>query len=234
MNGSAIPIVRVLSSKIVDDGPLTLAEVRAGTLKADHVAEKTTAHGVTADSAIDIVTTLSGVVSGKAAASHTHAESEVTNLTSDLSGKAASSHTHAISDVTNLATSLSGKLDIQTPTDDQLHADTASGNLTNGSVFVQCCEYIIPAAVQPRMARIKYNHHHWTAAGQTSVTMLYVNGSPVGNADSITGGTVSNTVSQDFFIHGGMRISVWGKCDASNPGDKLGRNITIYGTGTSW
>lgn len=51
MNGSAIPITRVLSSKIVDDGPLTLAEatittLSATTAKADHIQEKTTNHGV--------------------------------------------------------------------------------------------------------------------------------------------------------------------------------------------
>ena len=47
--------------------------------------------------------------SAYAAASHTHAISDVTNLQTSLDGKASSSHTHAISDVTNLQTSLDGK-----------------------------------------------------------------------------------------------------------------------------
>jgi hypothetical protein len=47
---------------------------------------------------------------GLAAASHTHAISEIINLPENLSGKADATHTHAISDVTNLQTSLNGKL----------------------------------------------------------------------------------------------------------------------------
>jgi hypothetical protein len=39
-------------------------------------------------------------LSGVAAASHTHAQSDVTNLVTDLAGKAATSHTHAVSDLT--------------------------------------------------------------------------------------------------------------------------------------
>lgn len=46
---------------------------------------------------------------GAAAASHTHAISNITNLQTTLDGKAASSHTHAISDVNNLQTTLDGK-----------------------------------------------------------------------------------------------------------------------------
>lgn len=44
-----------------------------------------------------------------AAASHTHAISDVTGLQTALDGKAASSHTHAISDVTGLQSALDGK-----------------------------------------------------------------------------------------------------------------------------
>ena len=52
---------------------------------------------------------LSDALLGKAAASHTHAQSEVTGLESALSGKANASHTHAQSDVTGLESALSGK-----------------------------------------------------------------------------------------------------------------------------
>ena len=47
-----------------------------------------------------------------AAASHTHAQSDVTNLVTDLAGKSDVGHTHAQSDVTGLATSLAGKSDV--------------------------------------------------------------------------------------------------------------------------
>lgn len=46
-----------------------------------------------------------------AAATHTHAQSDVTNLVSDLAGKAAASHTHVQSDVTGLTAALAGKSD---------------------------------------------------------------------------------------------------------------------------
>lgn len=46
-----------------------------------------------------------------AAASHTHAISDVTNLQTTLDGKAASSHTHTIANVTGLQTALDNKLD---------------------------------------------------------------------------------------------------------------------------
>lgn len=46
---------------------------------------------------------------GAAAASHTHAQSDVTNLVSALAGKASTSHTHAQADVTNLVTDLAAK-----------------------------------------------------------------------------------------------------------------------------
>jgi len=50
-------------------------------------------------------------LSGKAAASHSHAISDVTGLQTALDGKAASTHTHGISDVTGLQTALDNKLD---------------------------------------------------------------------------------------------------------------------------
>ena len=42
------------------------------------------------------------IVAGKAAASHTHGQSDVTGLVDALAGKAAASHTHVKSDVTDL------------------------------------------------------------------------------------------------------------------------------------
>ena len=46
---------------------------------------------------------LSALISGKADASHTHAQSDVTGLETVLSGKAAASHTHTKSQITDLA-----------------------------------------------------------------------------------------------------------------------------------
>lgn len=51
------------------------------------------------------------LASNYAAATHTHAISDVTGLQDALDGKAATSHTHAISDVTGLDTALAGKAD---------------------------------------------------------------------------------------------------------------------------
>lgn len=41
------------------------------------------------------------LISGLAAASHTHAQSDITNLVTDLAGKAASTHAHAGTDITS-------------------------------------------------------------------------------------------------------------------------------------
>lgn len=76
----------------------------AGTLSSFRVATTpSNANDATSKSYVD-----SGL-SGKAASSHTHPESDVTNLVSDLAGKAAASHTHSESDVTNLTTDLAAK-----------------------------------------------------------------------------------------------------------------------------
>lgn len=50
MNGSAIPITKVLASKIFDDGPLKITEI-----DVDHIKENTSAHGITADNDISSV-----------------------------------------------------------------------------------------------------------------------------------------------------------------------------------
>lgn len=44
-------------------------------------------------------TDLNSALSGKAASTHTHAQSDITNLTTDLAGKASTSHTHNASDI---------------------------------------------------------------------------------------------------------------------------------------
>jgi len=54
-------------------------------------------------------TDLNTALNGKAASSHTHAQSDVTGLVADLSGKASATHSHAIADVTGLQTALDGK-----------------------------------------------------------------------------------------------------------------------------
>lgn len=54
---------------------------------------------------------VNSALSGKANATHTHAQSDVTGLTSALNSKANQTHTHAQSDVTGLSTALEGKAD---------------------------------------------------------------------------------------------------------------------------
>ena len=48
-------------------------------------------------------TDLNSALAGKAASTHTHAQSDVTGLVSALSDKAATSHTHTASDVTDFS-----------------------------------------------------------------------------------------------------------------------------------
>lgn len=55
---------------------------------------------------VDGVTSgIQGQLDGKAATSHTHAQSEITGLVTALSGKAASVHTHVIADLTDITAS---------------------------------------------------------------------------------------------------------------------------------
>ncbi len=61
-------------------------------------------------------TDLASALSGKAAASHTHAQSDITGLVSDLAGKASSTHTHAQSDITGLVSDLAAKAPLASPT----------------------------------------------------------------------------------------------------------------------
>lgn len=61
------------------------------------------------------VTGLQTALDGKAALSHTHAQSAITNLVSDLAGKAAAVHTHAISDITSLQAALDLKAPLASP-----------------------------------------------------------------------------------------------------------------------
>jgi hypothetical protein len=65
---------------------------------------------------------LQAQINGKAATSHTHAESDVTNLVSDLAGKAATSHTHVMANITDLAAALA------------LKAPSAGATLTGATV----------------------------------------------------------------------------------------------------
>jgi hypothetical protein len=59
--------------------------------------------------ATNVQAAISELDTEKAAASHTHATSEITGLDTALAGKAAASHTHAQSEITNLVTDLGNK-----------------------------------------------------------------------------------------------------------------------------
>ena len=82
----------------------------------------------------DVVTEaeLSDALSGKANASHMHAQSEVTGLESALSGKANASHIHAQSDVTGLETALLGKANASHTHDDRYYTETEIDTALSG------------------------------------------------------------------------------------------------------
>lgn len=63
----------------------------------------------TSDANKPVSTAMQTALDGKAASSHTHAQSDITGLTAALAGKAASSHNHAIADTTGLQAALDGK-----------------------------------------------------------------------------------------------------------------------------
>lgn len=54
---------------------------------------------------------LSTALAGKAAGTHSHAQSDISGLSASLAGKAAAAHTHSTGDVTGLDGALSGKAD---------------------------------------------------------------------------------------------------------------------------
>jgi len=92
----------------------------------------TNAGAIGTDSGLIVVTTTSGVLTAKtianaglAAASHSHAMSDITGLSDALAGKAASSHSHAIADITNLQTTLNAKA----------ASDHVHGNITNAGAI---------------------------------------------------------------------------------------------------
>ena len=78
------------------------------------------------------VTGLETALSGKANASHTHAQSDVTGLETALLGKANASHTHAQSDVTGLETALLGKANASHTHDDRYYTETEIDTALSG------------------------------------------------------------------------------------------------------
>jgi hypothetical protein len=78
------------------------------------------------DSATSLWTNQTVAQIGAAAASHTHAQSDITNLTTDLAGKAATSHTHTFANITDV--------NITSPTNGQsLTYDSATSKWVNSA-----------------------------------------------------------------------------------------------------
>ncbi len=77
-------------------------------------------------------TDLNSALAGKAASTHTHAQSDVTGLVSALSGKAATSHTHTASDVTDFSEAVDDRVSalLVAGTDISLSYNDASNTLT--------------------------------------------------------------------------------------------------------
>ncbi len=80
-------------------GDVTLTKSDVGLANVDNTSDANKPVSTATQTALD----------GKAATSHTHAQSDVTGLVTALSGKANTSHTHAQSDVTGLTTALADK-----------------------------------------------------------------------------------------------------------------------------
>ena len=80
-------------------GDVTLTKSDVGLSNVDNTSDANKPVSTATQTALD----------GKAATSHTHAQSDVTGLATALSGKANTSHTHAQSDVTGLSTALADK-----------------------------------------------------------------------------------------------------------------------------
>lgn len=80
-------------------GDVTLTKSDVGLANVDNTSDANKPVSTATQTALD----------GKAATSHTHAQSDVTGLVTALAGKANTSHTHAQSDVTGLTTALADK-----------------------------------------------------------------------------------------------------------------------------
>jgi len=90
------------------DGAIALFDTTTGKKIKDSAKTLATTLGST-DATVPTSKAVKDVTDGKAAASHSHAESDVTNLVTDLAGKAAASHTHTEGDITNLTSDLAAK-----------------------------------------------------------------------------------------------------------------------------
>ena len=97
--------------------------------RADHVHPTDTSRAAASHShAISDVTSLQSALDGKAAASHSHAISDVTNLQTTLDGKAASTHSHAVGDLPT------GTGSNQVALGNHTHSGYASSSHTHGSI----------------------------------------------------------------------------------------------------
>ena len=137
-------------------------------------------------------------LAGKAAASHSHAISEVSGLQTALDGKAATSHSHAIADVTGLQTALNGKAALASPSfTGTPTAPTATAGTSNTQIattaFVQSA---ITGFGAGDMAKATYDTNNNgkvdAAEAADSVPWTGVTGKPT----SFTPATHSHAISQ--------------------------------------
>jgi hypothetical protein len=84
----------------VDAGAITTTKM-GGDVTTAGKALLTAANAGAQRTALGLGTAATSATGDFAAASHTHAQSDVTNLVADLAGKAAASHTHAAADITS-------------------------------------------------------------------------------------------------------------------------------------
>jgi hypothetical protein len=171
--------------------------------------------------------TLKTLVDGKAAASHTHPQSDVTNLVSDLAGKAAASHGHAQSDITNLVSDLAGKApashdhDSRYYTESEVDAMMGMRLLASGTVS-NAAQLDISAASYSGYRGFKIVLSEFIPA--TDDTLLHMRTSTDGGANfdagasdyryALTGYFTSNT-TQNLFSGGAAQIVIFGVGGAS-------------------
>jgi hypothetical protein len=190
---------------------------------------------------------------GRAAASHTHAESDVTNLTGDLAAKIAGS-TGAVDNVLLRADGTGGNTaQNSTITVDDLGNLVTIGSLTIGTIAIasdvllksddteransgagwaKLTQITVPTGIVSSTFRVKFDYKDYFegAGGSTSYFRIKINGVSVGVEVVSTSGYL--TSSQDLStIKGGDTIELWAYCDYFwMSGAAYAKNFRIYGT----
>ena len=157
---------------------------------------------------LELGTAATANTSAFAAASHTHAISDVTGLQTALDGKASTTHTHAISDVTGLQTALDGKASTT-----HTHA---AGDITSGTIAT---------------ARLGSGTANNTTFLRGDNTWQTVSGGST-NLDGLTDVTITSVASNNLLSYNGSAWINRAVADAI-PDGSVGVGKLSQGTATS-